>query len=153
MDEFLKTMIAAAVGGGLTILGGIITKVLDFRFAILQEKRDFVRSRREKACEEIEELKNQVGTIYELSSNWNAYEVKRGDYATFFAKDHEVIGRYNKYPDIAAAARDTVHFCRIVASDEQEADRRGDLVSHKKELRAKYQAFVQTCDKYIESLL
>ena len=145
-------MIAAAVGGALTILGGIIAKVVDFWFAILQEKRNFLRSGREKAREEIEELKNQVGTIYELSINWNAYEAKQGEYTKFFAKDYEVIGRYNKYPDIAAAARDTVHFCKVVAYGEREADRHGDLVSNKKELAALYQSFVQTCDKYIESL-
>jgi hypothetical protein len=155
MDEFTKTMIAAAVGGGLAILAGIITKLLDFCFEILKEKRVVKRSRREKAREEIEELKNQVGTIYELSSNWKGYEEKLGQYANFFAKDHEVIGRFNKYPDIAAAARDTVHLCKVVAHDEQERgnpDRRQDLILNKKELTAKYQAFIQACDKYLESL-
>jgi hypothetical protein len=155
MDEFTKTMIAAAVGGGLAILGGIITKVLDFCFDILKEKRALKRSRREKVREEIEELKNQIGTIYELGSNWKGYEEKLGEYAAFFAKDHEVIGRCNKYPDIAAAARDTVHLCKVVAHDERERenpDRRQDLTLNRKELTVKYRAFIQACDKYLESL-
>ena len=155
MDEFSKTMVAAAVGGGLTILGGIITKVLDFCLAILQEKRAVKRSRREKAREEIEELKNQIGTIYELSSYWKGYEEKLGEYAKFFATDHEVIGRFNKYPDIAAVARDTVHLCKVVAHDEREmlnTDPRQDLILNRKELTVKYQTFIQACDKYLESL-
>ena len=48
VDEFSKNMFAVAIGGGLTILAGIITKVLEFWFEILQEKRNFRRSRREK---------------------------------------------------------------------------------------------------------
>jgi hypothetical protein len=148
MDEFSKTMVAAAVGGGLTILGGIITKVLDFWFATLQEKRDFVRSGKEKAREEIEELKNQVGTIYELSINWNTHMAKHSEYEKFFAKDYEVIGRFNKYPDIATAASERDRD-RLILSGEQD---RIDLDSTREALRAQYQAFIQTCDKYIESL-
>jgi hypothetical protein len=144
VDEFSKAMIAAAVGGGLTILGGIITKVLDFWFAILQEKRGFVKSRREKAWAEIEELKNQIGAIYELSINWDGYRATLPDFAAFFAKEHEIIGRLNKYPKIAATARDTTHFCKVVVKG-------GDSTS-KKELAEKYQAFIQACDKYIERL-
>jgi hypothetical protein len=162
MDEFSKTMIAAAVGGGLTILGGILAKVFDFWIAILKEKRDFVRSGKEQAREEIEQLKNQVGTIYELSINWKAYREKQVEYENFFAKDYEVIGRCNKYPGIAAAARDAVHLCKIVASRERDQfstaasgdmdSNTADLVSSKEALVAQYQAFIQTCDKYIESL-
>jgi hypothetical protein len=153
MDEFTKTIVAAALGGGLTILGQIISKALDYRFAIWNEKRDFVKSQKKKAVEEIEELKNQVGTIYELSNNWTSYDTKLGHYAKFFEKDHEVIGRYNKYPKIAEAARNTVHFCKIVASDEKDGDRHGSLISNKRELREKYQIFIQTCDKYIENFV
>jgi hypothetical protein len=91
-----KNMFAVALGGGLTILGGIITKVLEFWFAILQEKRNFRRSRKEKECAEIEELKNQIGAFYELCIKWDDYRDALPDFAAFSAKEHDVLGRANK---------------------------------------------------------
>lgn len=108
MDEFSKTMIAAAIGGGLTILGGIITKGLDFWFATLQEKRDFIRSGREKAREEIEELKNQVGTIYELSSLGKDIARKPEILRHSLPRITRESAPCNKYSDIAMVARGTV---------------------------------------------
>jgi hypothetical protein len=144
-------MFAVAVGGGLTILAGIITKVLEFWFEILQEKRNFRRSRREKACAEIEELKNQIGAFYVLCINWDEYRATLPDFVAFSVKEHDVLSRATKYPEIGTAASDTVHFCKIVKSDVK--NRRGDLISDKKELVAKYQTFIQACDKYIERLI
>jgi len=156
MDEFTKTMIAAVVGGGLTILGGIVAKVIDIWASILKEKRDFIRSGREKAREEIDELKNEVGTIYELSISGKVYREKQLEYEKFFAKEHEVIGRYNKYPDIAQAARDTLHFCKIIRSDERDREIRhldsSDLLKNTEALTAQYQAFIQACNSYIQTL-
>lgn len=149
MDDFTKSIILALLGGGLA--GGIIAKLLEFWFASLQDKRDFRRSRREKACAEIEELRNQISVFYQLCISWDEHKATLPDLAIFMAKEHEVIGRCSKYPKIAAAAQDTVHFCKIVLSDAQKQEMR-DLTSTKRELATKHRAFIQACDKYIESL-
>jgi hypothetical protein len=115
VDEFTKSITLALLGGGL--VGAIITKVLDFWFASLQDKRNFRRSRREKACAEIEELRNQISAFYALCINWDEHKATLPDFAIFMAKEHEVISRCSKYPEIAAPAQDTIHFCKIAISD------------------------------------
>jgi hypothetical protein len=116
--------------------------------AIAKEKRDFKRYRREKEYSEIEGLKNAVGTLYELSANWQAYEDKKAEYARIFQKDYELIGQFNKFPEVAATARDTVHWCKVVAYSESE--HRNELIEQKKELGEKYRAFIKACDKHLD---
>jgi hypothetical protein len=128
------------------------TKLVDHLLAISREKRDFRKHRRERAFSELEELKDEIGRLYELSANWKAYDIKAEEYVKALAHDDYLVGKYNKYPNVAAAARDTIHLCKIVAFDERERDRHGELISNKKELTVQYQAFIQVCDKYIESL-
>jgi len=149
VDEFTKSIILALLGGGL--VGAIITKLLDFWFASLQDKRNFRRSRREKACAEIEELRNEISAFYELCVSWDEHKATLPDFAIFMAKEHEVIGRCSKYPEIAGAARDTVHFCKTVVSDARKQEMR-DLTSIKRELATKHRAFIQACDKYSDTL-
>lgn len=60
----------------------------------------------------------EIGKLYELAENWKSFEEKQGSYLTNFENDHELVGKFNTYPSIAQAARDTVHWCRIVASCE-----------------------------------
>lgn len=141
--EWWTLLVAAA-----TYVG---TKAVDHFFAIAKEKRDFRKHRREKAFAEIEELKDEVGRMYELASNWNSYDGKLGDYAAAFAKDFALVGKYNKYPQIAVAARDAVHWCKVVASCEKE--HRDELIQNKKELAEKHRTFLQACEKYVESLV
>ena len=150
MDEFLRILAAFVTGGLLPVAVGFLDLKL---LANLKDKRNFRNQRRDKAYAEIEDLKDKVGELYELSTNLKAYEVKREDYDKIFESDHRLIGKYNKYPEIATAARDTVHSCKNVAVNERDQDKRGDLIQQKRELSEKYLAFIQACDKYIESLI
>jgi hypothetical protein len=61
------------------------------------------------------------------------------------------MGRYNKYPLIAQAARDTVHWCRIVASCEMKQT--NDLIENKKEMGERFKMFLAACDDYIKSMV
>src|SRR5882672_10175827 len=106
MDEPSKTLLTAAFGSALTLVVLAITKVIDYFAAIDKDKREFKNSRRDKVYAEIEELKNEVGTIYELSTNWQAYDSKAAKYLEAFNDDHKLIGNYNKYSEVAATARD-----------------------------------------------
>ena len=129
----------------------VVTKVIDFVISIISEKREFKKFRREKIYNEIEELKNEIGKLYELAANWKAFEEKQKSYLTNFENDHELIGKYNKYPNIANTARDTVHWCRIVASSEMRQT--DNLIENKKELGGKYGLFLQACDEYLNNLI
>jgi hypothetical protein len=137
----------AAVGG---VMGWAIPRLLDFWLAIAKEKRDFKRFRWEKAYAEIEELKNAIGPLYELAANWKPYDSKLEQYHKAFTNDHELIGKFNKFPELAAAARDLVHWCKIAASSEMEISQ--DLINNKKELQQKQRAFLQACDAQLEKL-
>ena len=108
----------------------VVTKVIDFIISIVSEKREFKKFRREKIYNEIEELKNEIGKLYELAANWKAFEEKQKSYLTNFENDHELIGKYNKYPTIANTARDTIHWCKIVASCEMKHT--NNLIENKK---------------------
>ncbi|RJP32958.1 MAG: hypothetical protein C4527_05190 [Candidatus Omnitrophota bacterium] len=46
------------------------TKFIDMLISIIEEKRKFGKYKREMIYSEIEDLKNQVGVIYEISANW-----------------------------------------------------------------------------------
>jgi hypothetical protein len=150
MDEFTKSMIAAGIGGALTIVGGIISKLLDLWLAGVNDKRSFLRSRREQVSAEIEALKTDIGKFYMLSINWMAHSAKVENYVALFSKEHEVLGRCAKFPKISAAAIDAVYYCRLVES--AESGRGGDPISAKKELATKYRAFIDACDEYIKRL-
>jgi len=129
----------------------VVTKVIDFVVSIVSEKREFKKYRREKIYNEIEELKNEIGKLYELAANWKAFEEKQKSYLTNFENDHELLGKYNKYPTIVNTARDTIHWCKIVASCEMRHT--DNLIENKKELGEKYSLFLQACEKYLNNLL
>jgi hypothetical protein len=65
----------------------VITKTVDFVISVYAEKRNFKKMRRELALKEIEELKNEVGIIYELAANWMAYKEKEEAYRNKFLTD------------------------------------------------------------------
>jgi len=142
--SWLQTLIVA-----LSTL--IVAKVLDLFASIFSEKREFNKFRREKTSDEIETLKEKIGTLYELAENWKSFEEKQRSYLTNFENDHELVGKLNKYPSIAQAARDTVHWCRIVASCEMRQT--DDLIENKKELGEKFKKFLIACDDYMNSLV
>jgi hypothetical protein len=129
----------------------VITKTVDFVISIYAEKRNFKKMRRELALKEIEELKNEVGIIYELAANWMAYKEKEEAYRSKFFTDYQLVGKYNKYPSIAQAARDAVHWCKIVADDERKSG--DDLMKNKKELGEKFKLFLIACEDYLEKLV
>ena len=129
----------------------IVTKFIGLFESKVTEKREFTKFRREKISDEIEALKNEIGKLFELAENWKTYEEKQKSYLTNFQNDHELVGKFNKYPSIAQAARDTVHWCRIVASGEKKQT--SDLIENKKELGEKFKIFLTACDDYMNSLV
>ena len=129
----------------------VVTKGLDLLISWLTQKREFNRFRREKITEEIEALKNEVGKLFELAANWKSFEEKQRTYLTNFQNDHELVGKFNKYPSIAQAARDTVHWCGIVASCEMRQTH--DLIENKKELGEKFKKFLTVCDDYLNRMI
>jgi hypothetical protein len=129
----------------------VVTKGIDLFVSWFNEKREFNKYRREKVTDDIEALKNEIGRLFELAANWKSFEEKQRSYLTNFENDHELIGKFNKYPSIAQAARDTVHWCRIVASCEMKLTT--DLIENKKELGEKFRKFLTTCDDYMNSIV
>ena len=129
----------------------IVTKVIDLFVAKFSQKREFNKFRRESISGEIESLKNEIGKLFELAANWKSFEEKQRTYLTNLENDHELVGKFNKYPSIAQAARDTVHWCRIVASCEMNLT--DDLIENKKELGNKFKIFLTACDDYMNSLV
>ncbi len=98
---------------------------------------------------------NNKGSVpvfpYELAGNWKNYESKQQQYEKAFEADHILVGRLHKYGDVAQAARDIVHWCKIVASEERElAKNRADT---KSELAEKHRHFLAACNKYLDSLV
>lgn len=128
----------------------VVTKFVDLVISFYSEKREFRRFRRESAFREIDELKNEVGKLVELSLNWKAFDQKQKTYIQKLENDHEIIGRYKKYTTVANAARDTIHWCSIVASCEMKGS--DDLIKNKNELENKFQNFLQVCDKFLDKL-
>jgi len=129
----------------------IVTKLIDLFVSKFTEKREFNKFRREKVSDEIEALKNEIGKLFELAANWKSFEEKQRSYLTNFQNDYELVGKFNKYPSIAQAARDTVHWCKIVASCEMKQT--DDLIENKKELGEKFKKFLTACDDYMNSLV
>ncbi|MGR9107757.1 MAG: hypothetical protein ACU843_12570 [Gammaproteobacteria bacterium] len=129
----------------------VVTKTIDYVISVHAERRNFKKQRRDLIHREIEELKNEVGIIYEIAANWAQYETEEKRYVEKFANDYAVVGKYNKYPNIARAAREAVHWCRIVVSGEKEKD--AELTENKKELAEKFKNFTRICDEYVEKLV
>ena len=129
----------------------VVTKGIDLFVSRFTEKREFNKFRREKITDEIEALKNEIGKLFELAENWKSFEEKQRSYLANFENDHELVGKFNKYPSIAQAARDTVHWCRIVASCEMKLT--NDLIENKKELGEKFRKFLTTCDDYMNNMV
>ncbi len=129
----------------------VVAKLLDLFVARFNEKREFNKFRRQKEFDEIETLKDEIGKLIELTSNWKSFEEKQQLYIEEFENDHKIIGKFNKYPSIAQAARDTVHWCSIVASCEMKHT--DDLIENKTELRNKFRIFLSACDNYMDSMV
>ncbi len=129
----------------------VVTKVIDLFISRFNEKKEFNKHRRDRILDEIETLKDEIGKLIELAANWKSFEEKQGTYVANFEKDHELVGKFNKYPSIAQAARDTVHWCRIVASSEMRQT--DDLIDNKKELGNKFKDFLSACDDYVNKMV
>lgn len=142
--NWLQTLIVA-------LISMVSTKVLDSAIAVLTEKRQFRKYKREKVFDEIESLKSEIGIIYELSMSWEPYDVKKAEYIARLSNDHQLIGKYSKYPNILTHARDVIHFSGIVASAEKAHE--SDLPEHKVELDEKHRNFLQACDNKINNLI
>ena len=89
--------------------------------------------------------------MVELSLNWKTFDQKQETYIQRFESDHEIIGRFKKYTTVANAARDTIHWCSIVASCEMRHS--DDLVENKNELENKFQKFLKICDEFLDEIL
>lgn len=126
----------------------IVTKAADTLLAIISEKRKFKWYRREKAHEEIESIKSDIGVIYELAMNWKPFDSKQQEYIQSLGRDHQLIGRFNKYPDIAKHARDVVHWCNIIAEAEMKKETE-ELTKLKPQLAEKYQSLIRSCDRVL----
>lgn len=127
------------------------TKLVDQVVAYLREPREFRKHRRELALQEIEQFKGEVGRYVELAANWKPHESKESAYLDLFENDFELIGRLKKYPPVANAGRDALHWCMIVASEEKESS--GNLLERKKELNDKYNTFLAKCDEYLDGIV
>lgn len=128
-----------------------VTKLVDQLVTHLREPREFRKRRQELALQEIEQLKGDVGRYVELAANWKPYEWKESAYLDLPENDHELIGRLRKYPPVANAGRDALHWCKIVASEEKQLP--GEPLEPKKELNEKYNIFLSKCDEYLDSIV
>jgi hypothetical protein len=127
-----------------------VTKSIDLWVSIKSEKREFKKLRRELCLKDIEQIKDEVGIIYELASNWRHFQEKQTAYIQYFESDHELIGRVHKYPIIVQATRQLLHWCKVTANEEQDASR--EVIIHKEELAKKHKLFLEQCEKVLESL-
>lgn len=140
--EWWQTLVVALLTYGFT-------KTIDHLISISKEKRDFKKVRRERMLQEIEDLKDEVGRYYELSANWKTHEMKADKYKEMMTEDDHLIGKYNKYPEVVNAARDAIHWCKIVAHVEMEHST--DVIERKKELSKKYKEFIKICDEKLNN--
>lgn len=94
----------------------VVTKGGDIVASHLFEGREFRKKRRDFALTDIQELKDEVGLIVELAANWKSYESKENHYRALLDRDHIILGRLQKCgQEVAQAARDTLHWCMLVA--------------------------------------
>lgn len=127
------------------------TKLVDELLKLLTEKREFRKRRRDLALTDIEGLKDEIGILYELAANWKPFNEKQSVYASSFELDHSLVGKMNKYPMVSQAARDTLHWCKIVAYEEDTNAK--ELIERKKELGEKYRGFLSKCDEYLDQIV
>ena len=135
----------------VVLLTSIVNKLIELFGSRYAQKTEFHKFRRAKVFDEIEILKDEIGVLFELAANWKPSEEKTGSYIRAFENDHELVGKYNKYPPIAQAARDTVHWCKIVADCERKCT--DDLIKNKQEMGEKYRMFLTACDDHIKKLV
>ena len=128
-----------------------VTKIVDYIISSSQEERNFQKLRREKMLQEIEDLKDAVGRFYELAANWKSYEMKAEQYKNMMLNEDNLIGKYNKYPEIASQTRDLIHTCNIIMSAERGDIQKGtmpaiNVMEYKTELSEKHKKFLSVCD-------
>ena len=75
--------------------------------------------------------------------------MKADKYKEMMSEDDHLIGKYNKYPEVVNAARDAIHWCKIVAHVEMEHST--DVIERKKELSKKYKEFIKICDEKLNN--
>jgi hypothetical protein len=124
------------------------TKAVDELLAWFREKRDFRKFRREKACTEIEELKNKIGQIYEYACD---EEFDSDGYHKVAEECYFLIGRSNKYPEIAEAGRATVDLCCAIETSRGSKDE--ESREYRSDLPGRFRRFLEACDKYTDNLL
>ncbi len=127
----------------------VATKVVDYFVGVFSEKREFRKKIRDRCLEEIEQLKDEVGIIYEIASNWKGFGDKEKDYAEVLSNESRLIGKYNKYPSVAMAARDTIHHCKIVM--DMESKREISVGEAKKDLAKVFADFISECNNYLRT--
>ena len=125
------------------------TKLVDQLLSVWKEKRDFKLKRRDDTVAQIEHLKNELGKLYELAINAKTYEYS-GHYLKHPDNQFDLIGKWNKYPEIANAARDVVYWCSLARKVEKDPERQRE---HEEDLRMVYQTFLQVSDEFINRLV
>jgi hypothetical protein len=127
----------------------IVSKALDLWAQSVSYRREFHKFRKQRIYEEIEELRNVIGNMYELASKWDSFEDKKNPYSELRSTVDLMLGKINKYPTISIAARDMIHKCQLVISAERSYK---DVESLKEGLHNANKEFVQVCDHYLEKL-
>lgn len=132
----------------VTLVTIVVTKATDEAMAWFKDKREFRKFQRDKAYSEIDELKSEIGWIYQVGANWKGFELKETDLKKIAETEDRLVGRYNKYPDIASTAKDVVHWCKIVCYAEKSHE--VDVFEAKNNLIEKYKAFSKACEKFFQ---
>ncbi|EGQ9284070.1 hypothetical protein ACSG3M_004185 [Vibrio vulnificus] len=137
----------------VTISTFVVTKLVDHFIAISKEKRELSKARKSKKIDQIENLMDEVSVYYEVTMSWKHHEMKQEYYRKLMKDDDYLIGKYNRYKGIASHARDVLHHCKIIASEEnpETSTARADLSKLKDELAQKYDMFIKACEEEIES--
>lgn len=130
----------------------VVTKGTDLVAHRLSERREFRKRRRDMALQDLQEIKDQIGGLYELAGSWKGYNSKATHYQEAFGQDHVLVGRLHKYgPEVAQAGRDTLHWCMLVAADEK--GQTHERHQTKKELADKHGEFLAACERYLDNLV
>ncbi|PMP96684.1 MAG: hypothetical protein C0168_01585 [Candidatus Aminicenantes bacterium] len=66
----------------------IATRILDVFISRLSEKREFKKKRRDLALSEIDEIRNEIGALYDLAANWMSYKFKKKYYIKLFKNEY-----------------------------------------------------------------
>jgi len=153
--EMIVVVMWACFGGDCTGLVASVTAIwrlpTDRRTSQVSHQREgWKKHRRERALQDIDELKDRIGALYELASSWKGFEQKKKHYLTAFQDDHTLLGRFHKYGSVAQAARDVLHWCMFVMDAERGAGGTREL---KTQLNNKHKAFLCECENHLDSLL